>query len=371
MVIAQIVEADAPGGTERLVLQIAQDLRQRGHRVVVVGPADGPGKGWLGREVRALGFDYETIPKRSMLDPRSITDITRLIRKHTVDVVHSHEFAPSVFGAMATWLTRRTHVFTTHGNLYFAAAWRRKALMRWAARHSDAVVSVSRDTADDLERLLELRKGAVHVIANGIMSKAGERQPVRAELGLKPEDVLLLALGNVSERKNHIAILRALEQLQRRRPELQWHLAIAGTDQGKLGELREFARVTALESRVHFLGHRGDTENLLAASDIFVMSSLHEGMPLAIMEAMFASKPVITSVAGGIGEMITEGVEGMLTAVNDDDAMARGLERLLSDASLRQRLGAAARERAQRQFGIAPMVDAYMKLYLRNGRPDA
>jgi glycosyltransferase involved in cell wall biosynthesis len=93
------------------------------------------------------------------------------------------------------------------------------------------------------------------------------------------------------------------------------------------------------------------------------MSSLHEGMPLAIMEAMFAGKPIVSSVAGGIGEMIKDGAEGLLVPVGGVEPMSAGLERLLTDAALRDRLGAAARDRAQRQFGIEPMLDAYMRLY--------
>jgi glycosyltransferase involved in cell wall biosynthesis len=367
MVIAQIVEGDAPGGTERLVIQIAQDLRRRGHGVVVIGPEDGPGKGWLGGVLRGQGFEWATIPKRAMFDPRAVPDITRHIRHYGIEAVHSHEFAPSVFGAIACRLTRRPHVITMHSNLYFAGAWRRRMAFRWAARHSTAVVAVSRDTANDAERLLRLEAGSVRVIPNGIASAPGRRDTVRRELGLSDDDLLVIALGNVSPRKAHILLLRALIQLRQRRPELSWHLAIAGNDQGSAAELRETAAAQGVASRFHLLGHRSDTEDLLAATDVFAMSSLHEGMPLAIMEAMFAGKAIISSAAGGISEMLAEGVDGLLTPVGDAEAMSRGLERLLSDAGLRDRLGAAARLRAARQFGIAPMVDAYMELYRKGG----
>ena len=362
MVIAQIVEGDAPGGTERLVIQIAQDLRRRGHQVLVVGPADGPGKGWLGNEMRTLGFEWATIPKRSMFDPRSVTDILKLIRRHGVEAVHSHEFAPSVFGAMACWLLRKTHVLTMHSNLYFAKAFRRRVAFKWAAKHS-AVVAVSADTGTQAEQLLELAPGSIHVIPNGIAYRPGRRDALRTELGLAPDDLLVVALGNVSPRKAHDIILRALIQMRARQPGIKWHFAIAGNDQGKAAELRELAAAEGVSARFHLLGHRSDTEDLLAASDVFAMSSLHEGMPLAIMEAMFAGKSVITSAAGGIGEMLDDDVEGLLTPVGDVTTMSAGLERLLTDAALRERLGAAARQRAERQFGIAAMMDAYVRLY--------
>lgn len=363
MVIAQIVESDAPGGTERLVIQIAQDLGRRGHRVVVIGPADGEGKGWLGREIQSLGLPWEAVPRRKMLDPRAVTDITHLIGRYSVDAVHSHEFAPSVYGAAASWVKGKPHVITMHSNLYFAGAWRRRMAFRWAVRHSAAVVAVSRDTGADAERLLGLEPNSVQVIINGVATMPGRRDVVRRELGIADGELLVVALGNISARKAHIILLRALIELGHRRPDLAWHLAIAGTEQGGGAELRQVAAEHGVTGRFHLLGHRSDTEDVLAASDVFAMSSLHEGMPLAIIEAMFAVKPIITSAAGGIREMLAENAEGLLTPIGDVNAMSEGLERLFSDATLRARLALAARQRAERQFGIAPMMDAYLALY--------
>ncbi len=363
MVIALMAEGDGLGGTERLIVQLALALRERGHGILVIGPAESTGKGFLGDEIRRLGIVYEKVPRRSMLDPRSVTDILRLLRRHRVDVMHSHEFAPSVFGTVACWLSSRTHVITMHSNLYFAGARRRRVAFRWAARNCRAVVAVSRDTAADAERLLGLENGSVHVIPNGIASRPGRGEKVRAELRMDDDEQLVLAIGNVSPRKAHAIILRALIQGQQRGAGGRWRLAVAGADAGSRTELLELAASNGVADRLHLLGPRSDTEDLLAAADVFAMSSLHEGMPLAIMEAMFAGKAIVSSVAGGIGEMIADGAEGLLVAVGDVDAMSAGLDRLLTDAGMRERLGAAARRRAQRQFGIEPMVDAYLRLY--------
>lgn len=370
MVVAQILETDYPGGTERLVIQIARELRRRGHTAVVFGPPDGIGNGWLRQELNALGFEWGTLPRRWMLDPRAVWDIVRLIRRYDVNVVHSHEFAPSVFGAVASWLTGKPHVLTMHSNLYFAGAWRRRAAFRWAVRHSGAV-AVSRDTRDDAERRLGLPPGTIQVIPNGIASEPGRREPLRRELRIPDDELLVVALGNLNPRKAHGLLVDALIELRRRRPDLRWHLAIAGRDQGTGEELRRQSEASGVAPLVHLLGHRSDTEDILAAADIFAMSSLHEGMPLAVMEAMFAGKPVISSVAGGISEMLSDGVEGLLTPVGDSRAIADGLERLLSDRALRDRVGVAARARAERQFGIAPMMDGYFALYRAQARGDA
>lgn len=367
MIVAQIVETEYPGGTERLVIQIALELRRRGHTAVVFGPPDGIGKGWLRKELVALGFEWAVCPRRWMLDPRAVRDIVRLLRRYKVDAVHSHEFSPSVFGSVASWISGRPHVLTMHSNLYFASAWRRRAAFRWAVRHS-AAVAVARDTRDDAERMLGLPAGSIQVIPNGIAAQPGQRDPVRKELGIRADELLVVALGNLNARKAHILLARAFAELRRRRPDLVWHLAIAGRDQGSGPELLQFAESHGMGSHFHLLGHRSDTEDILAAADIFAMSSLHEGMPLAIMEAMFAGKAVISSTAGGVREMISDGTDGLLTPVGDVEAIAAGLERLLTDASLRERLGSSGHARAQRQFGIDAMMDAYVELYGRRPR---
>src|SRR5688572_16108269 len=299
-----------------------------------------------------------------MLDPRAVSDIIRLLRRYRVDAVHSHEFAPSVFGAMASWITGRPHVMTMHSNLYFAGAWRRRVAFRWAIRHS-AAVAVARDTRDDAERMLGLTPGSIRVIPNGISAQPGRRDRARSELGIRAETLLVVAIGNLNPRKAHILLARALAEIRCRRPALDWHLAIAGSDQGTGAELRGFMEMHGIASRFHLLGHRSDVEDILAAADIFAMSSRHEGMPLAMMEAMFAGKAIISSTAGGIAEMIADGVDGLLTPVDDVEAMASGLERLLLEPALRARLGESARARARRDFSIASMVDAYMALYQR------
>jgi glycosyltransferase involved in cell wall biosynthesis len=348
---------------ERLVIQIARELLRRGHKVVVIGPADGAGHGWLGGEIRALGVPWETVPKRWMLDPRAVTDILRLMRRYSVDAAHSHEFAPSVYGAVASWILRKPHVITMHSNLYFAGARRRLFALKSAARISTALVAVSRDTKADAERLLGVRGDEVQVIINGIAPTRGNRETVRRELGVSPGERLVVAVGNVSPRKAHILLLRALIELRTRRPDLEWRLAIAGDDQGSAGELRQVAEQHGLSERVHILGHRQDTHDVLAAADIFAMSSLHEGMPLAILEAMFARKAIISSNVGGIAEMIGDGKEGLLTPMQDIAAMSSGLERLMTDDALRERLAGAAVQRAEREFGIDAMMDKYIALY--------
>lgn len=360
LVVAHFLEGDGPGGAERLVTQFAEELRRRGHGVFTVIP--GGGAAWLGHEMSRLGFAWTTVPRRSMFDPRAVGDLMRVLRAAGVTALHSHEFN-GVIGSVAAYRLGIPHVITMHGSPYYAAKLRRRLAFRWAVRHSVRIVGVSNATSEHADRALGLRPGTAQTIANGIAPRAGDGAALRRELGLPADALIVAAVGNVSVRKNHIQLVHAMIELRRRHPALVWHLVVAGGDQGPMAEIQALAASAGLTERVRMLGHRDDSENLLAAADVFAMPSLHEGMPLAIIEAMFARLPVVSSTAGGVGEMLVDGTEGFLHPVNDTPALADALERLLTDASLRDAVGRAAAARAARQFGIGPMMDAYERLY--------
>ena len=120
-----------------------------------------------------------------------------------------------------------------------------------------------------------------------------------------------------------------------------------------------------LERKVLFLGIRDDVPQLLAASDVFVLSSDYEGVPLTVLEAMAAGKPVVATAVGGVPELIEDGETGILVPPRNPEALAQGILRLAKDASLRQRMGKAARERAQERFDISRTAREYEALYLR------
>jgi glycosyltransferase involved in cell wall biosynthesis len=114
---------------------------------------------------------------------------------------------------------------------------------------------------------------------------------------------------------------------------------------------------------VHLLGHRDDVADLLAAADLFAMPSLFEGLPLAVLEAMFAGTPVVASAVGGIPEAVRDGLEGRLVPAGAVGPLSEVLAELLSDADRRAALGKAARQRAESEFTISHMADAYERLY--------
>jgi glycosyltransferase involved in cell wall biosynthesis len=355
-----MLESDGPGGAEVMLLQLAAELRRRGHDVLPIGPDNQ--SGWLAERFRERGFEPATFSLRRPLDLRCLRDLAHLLRSRGIQIVHSHEFAMAVYGAAAARRIGARHVITMHGGRYFAEQWRRRVALRWAVRRSVALAGVSSATAADLRQTLRLGPDEVLVVPNGIEFRTGDREPLRRELRLDEHELLVVAVGNLYPVKGHAILLRALDVLERNGGRHPWRLAIAGRGEEE-GPLRAFLSAHGLAERVHLLGYRQDIPDILAAADVFVMPSLSEGLPLALVEAMSASLPVIASDVGGIPEVVERDQEAVLVPPGDVNALAAALDRVLSNEATRERLGQSARRRALRDFSVSTMADAYERLY--------
>jgi glycosyltransferase involved in cell wall biosynthesis len=165
-------------------------------------------------------------------------------------------------------------------------------------------------------------------------------------------------------------LLRALGELDRSGAlaNASWRLAIAGRGEEE-DNLRTLARDEGIAERVTLLGFRRDVPDILAAADVFVMPSLSEGLPLALVEAMAAGLPVVVSEVGGVPEVAATGREAILVPPGDPAPLARGLATLLRDQRARAAMGVAARERAVRDFSVSTMCEAYARLYRGDAVP--
>jgi glycosyltransferase involved in cell wall biosynthesis len=359
--VALMIEVDGPGGAEQMLLHLGGALRDRGHSVLPVLPSEG--EGWLGARCMEAGMPPAYFTLRSPVDPMCLRGLVSLLRRNGTDVVHSHEFTMAVYGTAATRLLRTPHVITLHGGRYFEAKRRRRTSLRWACRRSRSV-TVSSAARDVYARSLGLAADSISVIPNGVPVRSGDGARVRSELRLRPDELLLVAIGNLYPVKGHAILLQALGQLAVRDPDCPWRVAIAGRGEEE-SALTALATDLGLGDRVHLLGYRPDVEDILTAADVFVMPSLSEGMPLALLEAMFASKPVVASEVGGIPEVVRHGREALLVAPGDPASLRQAIESVLSDARLREELGANAKRRAENRYTVSAMTDAYEDLYVR------
>jgi glycosyltransferase involved in cell wall biosynthesis len=170
----------------------------------------------------------------------------------------------------------------------------------------------------------------------------------------------LIAVGRLKAPKDFLTLVRALAAL----PDRAFEAQIVGDGPDREEVAAEIRRL-GLEGRVQLAGERSDVPELLAGSDVFVLSSRSEGLPVSVLEAMAAELPVVASDVGGLAELVVDGETGVLVAPGDPTALADALGRLLDDRELRQRLGAAGRARAEDSFDLAAFRRAHVELYHR------
>jgi len=354
--VAQLIECDGPGGAERVVALLSAGLVAAGCEVVAFLPAGG--EGWLARELAPTGAAIEYFRLERPVSLGFGQRLAAALRRRRIDIAHSHEFTLACYGAWAARAVAIPHLFTMHGGRYYAGRLTRRLALRTAAAFSRPV-AVSQTVAAALRHDLWLH-APVATIPNGVRSTHADHSTLRAELRLDPEDRLLLAIGNLYPVKGHALLIEALARLAPEYPLL--HLAIAG--RGDLASaLAEQARHLGIAHRVHFLGLRDDVPNLLAAADVMVHPSLSEGLPLALLEAMFAGKAIVASATGEIPVALDWGAAGVLVPPGDVRALAAGIDRVLRAPAEATALGEAARARAQSVYSVKRMLDAYAGLY--------
>jgi glycosyltransferase involved in cell wall biosynthesis len=356
--LAHLIESDGPGGAERMVASLAGALQAAGAENVVIAPASG--EGWLARELEGSGVQTDLYRLERPVSPAFARWLTDALRRHRVVLAHSHEFTMAVYGAWAAQRAGVPHLITMHGSRYYAGRWRRRIAMQLASRFAGATVAVSQSLAAHLRRDLGLPPSRVTIIPNGARLAAVAQSSLRNELGLRNGEQLAVAVGNLYPVKGHAHLVEALGLLAQRFPRL--HVAIAG--RGELeAPLRARAQALHVSERLHLLGLRADVGNVLAGADLFVHPSLSEGLPLAIIEAMLAERPIVATAVGEVPTALEDGRAGTLVPAGNAQALADALAELLADPAAAQRFGAAAAARAAREYTLTRMVERYAALY--------
>lgn len=285
--------------------------------------------------------------------------LRELIARLQPDIVHSHLLRAHLAVSLATCCRRAPMIIMTEHQA--DPRWWALRLLRMAARKATAVTAVS-----EAVRLHLLAHGfssdRVLALPNGIdIETIARAEPVsRGRLGLPEDARVLLFVGRLTRQKGLDILLNAFSMVAAEAPEAQLLVAGDGEDRRELEDLAEWL---GLGRRVHFLGRRDDVPGLLKAAEACVLPSRWEGLSLVLLEAMAAGRPIVATRVEGHQEVLTEGRTGLLVEPQSPDALASALRRLLADAPLAARLGAAARDRVSREFTATAMTSRYVNLY--------
>jgi glycosyltransferase involved in cell wall biosynthesis len=350
------------GGVEHLLLGALPHLDRSRYEVEVAYLL--PWKDALVPAFEAQGVLVHCLGHRRAFDPRWMLRLREIVREGDFAIVHTHTPYPALGARLLAGPGAPAIVHTEHNT------WERyHPTTRWANRltfgRNAAVIAVSAAVADSIRPLRASRRNwrGAEVIHHGADLAAVRRGPAaraasRAALGLDAEIGVVGTVGNFTAKKDHRTLLDAVALAAVEHPRL--HLVMVGM--GPLEAQLKEAAGTVLDRRVTFTGSRDDVFDLLPGFDVFALSSRHEGLPIALLEAMATALPCVATRVGGIPEVVTDGVEGFLVPPGDPGALAAALGKLVEDPALRREMGSRAAARAA-DFDLGRAVRRTQEVY--------
>jgi len=347
-------------GTERHVLELARAFDRTKVDVTVLVFSEGE----LVERLRSEGFPVTVLRKRARLDPFLLVRLASLLRRASFDVVHGHPERIACLGAKLAGVPAvlmTYHLLGSQASDSIEPNWFRLAVEKLRAMAVDFTIAVSQIDARVLIEKFGRDPGKVKFIANGIALSpipANEKSRTCREFTLNPAAPLLCTAARLSRQKGLEFLIRGMREVVKIFPEAT--LLIVGD--GELeAQLKGLTSELDLSSHVIFTGHRGDVLSLVASCDLFVLPSLWEGMPYALLEAMLASRPIVTTTISS--HVVLNGQTGLVVPPSDPAALAEAVIKILRDPGLASRMGRSGRERLETHFSAERMARETLEVY--------
>ncbi len=350
------------GGLERLVFALLTKLtRTRFQPIVCTLQREGALEGLF----EAAGIPVHVVEKKEGVDPFLVIKLARLFQRERIDLVHTHNASPWLYGVLATALSGCGRVIhTEHSNIEVT----QRLMMRvspYLSKRTSAIAAVSTEVARCMIDRQRIDPKNVHVVFNGVdveKYKANQEKAVANKHDLNiPDDCSVVGIvARLVPVKDHMTLLRAFQSVVEQMKNVK--LLIIGD-----GECREemvcLCDALKLTDHVQFLGARDDIQDLLPLFDLFVLSSLSEGLSIALLEAMATGTPVVATKVGGNCDAVADGVTGLLVESQNPKALALAMLRILQDRSFAKEMGSRGRQRVLDHFSLESMTNQYEALY--------
>jgi glycosyltransferase involved in cell wall biosynthesis len=355
--VMQVVHALCPGGSEMLASAIATAGVAQGTRMSICALHQG---GALEAVLHPAGVTTHALARRPGFQPRVLARLYRLFRRERVSVVITHHLGQLFYSAIGARLAGSRLLHVEH-EFYTLASVKAKRRLRIAARLAERVVGVSEEIAEFLVREVGLPPAKVMVIRNGVDVErfAPPTGRERAALGVPPGVPVLGTVGRLDRVKDHGTLLAAFRLVLEAFPTAM--LVIIGDGETR-SELEASVKLHGFGRNVKFLGERFDVAALLPGIDVFVLSSIHEGLSLALLEAMACARPVVITDVGAAATAVRDSRTGLLVPPKDPDALAAAVTGLLRDKRRATEMGVTARRTVEERYKLRDTVSAYLSL---------
>lgn len=358
----QVLPCLSAGGAETMVAELSIALARASLARVHV-TSFFPSRPTLPERLFEAGVSYEDLAKRHGPDPAVLARLQRSMARFRPDVLHSHQYVLPYLTPLLL-MHPRLRCFHTIHTLPRNETTRSRRLLQRLLFHARVYPVAINDVIASLARF-EYGLAQIPTVPNGIdlepFLHAFDATPWRVRNSIPPRATVITCLAHLRPEKNHSLLLQAFARLT---PECPGAILLLVGDGPLRQQLQSAVTALRLDESVRFLGFRDDVPDILAASDLGVLSSRYEGMPISVMQMMASALPVVATSVGGLTALIQPGVTGTLVPPADPGALAGALRRLVLDPAERARLGANARNRASAEFSARYMAESYARLYL-------
>jgi glycosyltransferase involved in cell wall biosynthesis len=362
MKVLHIISSGGMYGAEAVILNLSRCLNEGPHHSVLGVFSNSSNPNLLLHETALKeGIESHPIPCKGQIDRTAITSIRELAVRTGADIVHAHGFKADIYVYLAlrrspiplvstchTWYDTNLVVF-----LYGAAD-------RFVLRKYTRVVAVSNEVK---QRLLKagVHGEDIHLVRNGIELGPFDDAVSSLRDNLPPDRTHVVGLvGRLSWEKGIDIFLRAAARVLGEFPNARFVVVGEGPDKDKLEQLVDELNI---RGNVSMLGHRDDMPSVYASLDVMVSSSRQEGLPMAILEGMASSLPLVATAVGEVPTVVLNGRTGVLVPAEDVDSLTAEILKLLRDPAVRTRLGVAARQRVEEEYSSARMTTDYLRVY--------
>ena len=362
--VCHVIHSLGVGGAEVLVDHMVRRMSPEFHCVVAV--LDDIGS--IGEGLRRDGIVVEHLHREPGIDRNCAKRLRAFADRYDAAFIHAHQCTPFFQAMLSRGLTgTRPVVLTEHGRHFPDYPSRKRIVVnRLLLRKHDRMFGVGKATQQALIANEGLPASRVEMIYNGVdlksLNKASPlaRRCVRQEFEFTADDFVILLVARLHDLKDHQTAIRTIDRVRTAIPNAR--LLLAGDGDQRDAIERSIAEKN-LHSHVRLAGTRSDIANLLVASDVFLLTSISEGIPLTVIEAMAARRPVVSTAVGGLPEMIQHGKSGFLAAPGDDAGLAEYLVELARKPGLRTAMGLVGEQKAREVFSLDKMLNAYRDVY--------
>lgn len=360
MRIMYIIDSLKVGGAEMLLLAMLRSYAQD-HELSVVYFTPGP----LIEDVTAMGIPMTRISTKGMKDPMVIPHLVSFMRRTKPDVVHTHLSKSDVSGLMAAYIAG---VPVRISSIHNVDPWREKgylsAIMRQWMKTCHHMIAVSEGVREYVIKNSGYPADKITTIDNGIDLNRFNPQTVaplnKADWGIEPDTVTVGMVARLEEQKGHHILIAAAHEVIREMPNVRF--VIVGDGHLREGLERQRNQL-GLQGKVVFTGILRDIPGVLATLDLIVFSSLWEGLPVALLEAMSMKKPIVSTAVGGIPNVIITGQNGLLVDKDNVMDLAQGIIKVLKDQSLAEQMAEAARKTIEERYSAEAMHQRILQMY--------